>query len=999
MYLNCHSYYSLRYGTFSEENLLSLAKASSVKHLALTDINSTSASLNFLRLCSYEKTIHPIVGVDIRNGIEQLYVLLAKNNNGYQEINIFLSKHLEEKTEFPQTANFSNDVGIIYPFEHLLKLEKEIFSDNEYIGISTLDINKAKFSKLKLYKDRLVIQQPVTFRCQSGFNAHRLLRAIDLNILLSKLPKEEQGNIDHKMLPVNNLKEMYYDFENIIENTLTLAESCKVTFLFEEERENQNQATFLESTEKDYNYLRKLCFDNLANRYPQSNQVVLDRIEKELSAINTMNFVSYFLINYDIIQYAKSKDYPHIGRGSGANSIVAYIIGITNVDPIELDLYFERFINVFRSSPPDFDIDFSWKDRDDITAYIFNKYPNTALMGTYVTFQYRAVIRELGKVFGLPKYEIDDYLIGKKSQRSSTSDSFIKLIEKYGKLIHGFPNYTSVHSGGILILDKSVHYYSATILPPKNFRTVQFDMNIAEEVGIYKFDILAQRGLSKIKDTIEIIQYNQPDIVLPDMEDTLQFKEDPQINDLLKVGNCIGVFYVESPAMRTLMTKLQTQTYLGLVAASSIIRPGVTNGGMKNEYILRHRDPKRRKEAHPILLKVLHETYGVMVYQEDVLKVAHKFADLDLSEADILRRGMRGKVKSKGQFEQIEKKFKSNCIAKGYSEKDTLEVWDQVRAFAGYAFAKGHSASYAVESYQSLYLKKYFPLEFMTAVLNNGGGFYNIETYIHEITMCGGRIHAPCINLSDHINNIYDTDVYLGLGMIQHIELRNVEKILTERNLNGRFTSFENFIDRIKMSAEQLIIFIRCNCFRFTGLDKHKLLWKAHFTVSKQTKKHSEPKLFQAPQIDFIIPDFKTNSLIDAYDELELLGFPLCSYFRLLASTPENNISRKDFPNYNARQLTIYGKLVTAKGTPTSDKRLMHFGTFLDVNGEVFDTVHFPKISEKFSIKANGIYKIIGRVVEELGYYSLIVDEIYHQPILQDPRYEEKHQEGKKRIV
>ena len=997
MYLNCHSYYSLRYGTLSEEQLIELAIKNNAKFLGLTDINNTSASLNFLRLCSTEDSIYPILGVDIRNGIEQLYVLIAKSNKGFQEINSYLSHHLHLKKDFAEYVKFSDEVAVIYPFEKALELNMDKYEDNEYIGIGIRDINKLKFSKLKLQKDNLIIQQPVSFRSKSDFNAHRLLRSIDLNILLSQLPVSEQGHHGDQMVSMEKLTVLYAEFETIQNNTISLFESCNYDFKFEEERSNQNQAVYLNSKTEDFKFLEKLCYDKIYKRYPKPDELVFERIEKELSAIQAMDFVSYFLINYDIIEYAKSRDYPHIGRGSGANSIVAYIIGITNVDPIELDLYFERFINIYRTSPPDFDIDFSWKDRDDITDYIFKRFKNTALMGTYVTFQYRAVIRELGKVFGLPKVEIDNHLKGYKAK--AASDDYFKLIEKYSALIHGFPNYLSVHSGGILILDRDVHYYTATFLPPKNFGTVMIDMNIAEEVGIYKFDILAQRGLSKIKDTVEILKYNQPEIELPDLEQTELFKNDPKINELLSVGNCLGVFYVESPAMRTLMTKLQTNTYLGLVAASSIIRPGVTNGGMKNEYILRHRDPERRKEAHPILLKILDETYGVMVYQEDVLKVAHKFANLDLSEADILRRGMRGKVKSKGQFEQIEAKFKSNCLELGYTEKDTMEVWNQVKAFAGYAFAKGHSASYAVESYQSLFLKRYYPLEFMTAVLNNGGGFYNIETYIHEIKMCGGTVLPPCVNLGDHANVIYDRDVYLGFGMLQNIETRTVEKLLSNRQIHGRYKSFQDFIDRVTISLEQIIILIRIGAFRFTGTSKHQLLWSAHLMLSKSKKQDEAPKLFAAPKVNFDLPKVKEDSVIDAYDEMELLGFPLCSYFDLLVDDLISKLTTSDLKNYINKTVNIYGKLVTAKGTPTSDKRLMYFGTFLDLDGRIFDTVHFPNVSKQFSIRANGVYLIKGRVAEDLGYLSIIVETIRHQSMLTDPRYASEHQMNKNVIA
>src|SRR5690606_37796427 len=445
------------------------------------------------------------------------------------------------------------------------------------------------------------------------------------------------------------------------------------------------------------------------------------------------------------------------------------------------------FINPFRASPPDFDIDFSWKEREDVTNYIFKRFKNTALLATYNTFKFKAVVRELGKVFGLPKEEIDKLSKGKSTNTSL--DEMGKLVLKYGGLIQGFPNYLSVHSAGILILEAPIHNYSATFLPPKGFPTVQFDMMIAEEAGIFKFDILGQRGLAKIKDALEIIAENQPEAPAIDIHDVERFKNDKNINKLLKSGGAIGAYYVESPAMRGLMIKLQTQDYLGLVAASSIVRPGVSGSGMKDEFIKRHRYPELRKNAHPILLEIMPETYGVMVYQEDVLKVANQFADLSLGEADILRRGMSGKFRSRKEFTAVEEKFIANCRKKGYPDELIFEVWNQIKSFAGYAFAKGHSASYAVESYQSLYLKCYYPLEFMTAVLNNGGGFYSVEHYLHEAKKQGATICAPCINTSEHPNRLIGTSIYLGFGYLKNLESFTVQRLLNERQWHGEFRS------------------------------------------------------------------------------------------------------------------------------------------------------------------------------------------------------------------
>lgn len=983
MYLNCHSYYSLRYGTFSEIELLELAKANQISSLVLTDINNTSACLNFIRQ-SKKYHIKPIVGIDFRNGAKQQFVGIARNNQGFYELNRFLSQHLECKMPLPDKAPHFSNAYIVYPFEQVLELGLITFEANEFIGISIEDLKKLQFSKLKALGDKLVIQQPVTVRNKKDFNAHRLLRAIDNNCLLSKLPKTEECQPNEKMISKEDLEMAFSDFPHIIENTIHLLSQCAIDFGFGATRKSQNLKLYSNSVENDYILLKNLCDAGLLKRYPNPTDKVYKRLNTELKTIKDLNFVSFFLINHDIVTYAKSKGYFHVGRGSGANSIVAYIIGITDVDPIELDLYFERFINPFRASPPDFDIDFSWKDRDDVTQYIFNRFKNTALLATYNTFKFKAVVRELGKVFGLPKEEID-----KLSQRDlpiSQVDEFGQLVLKYSKLIDGFPNYVSVHSAGILILDAPIHNYSATFLPPKGYPTVQFDMLIAEDVGIFKFDILGQRGLAKIKDALDIIAKNRPELPAIDIHDLPRFKTDKKINDLLKSGGAIGAYYVESPAMRGLMTKLQTQDYLGLVAASSIIRPGVAGSGMKEEFIKRHRFPESRKNAHPILLQIMPETYGVMVYQEDVLKVANQFADLTLGEADVLRRGMSGKYRSREEFLAVEQKFISNCRNKGYSDALIFEVWNQIKSFAGYAFAKGHSASYAVESYQSLYLKCYFPIEFMVAVLNNGGGFYSAEHYLHEARMQGANIKLPCINHSDHANSVAGKDIYLGFGYLKNLEKLVIQRILTERQLYGHYSSLEDFIDRVSISIEQLSILIRIDAFRFTQKSKTELLWQAMFKLNASRSTNKQPKLFKPVHKHFDLPALEVCDVENAYDEMELLGFPLCGYFDLVDEVLENDITANEMGHYVNKEVIMYGNLVNTRYNKTAQGKLMRLSTFVDKHGKYFDAVHFTNVVHQYPIHGLGIYKCLGVITEKFGFCSMIISKSRKVRIKPNPR-------------
>ena len=983
MYLNCHTYYSLRYGTIKPEQLLAIASENGVQTLALTDINNTSACLDIVRLSKKYK-VKPVLGVDFRNRAQQQFILIAKNNNGFKNINDYLSKFLHNHDlKIPDQPDVViNDCFVVYPYQ---KGKHFKLKANEFLGISPKDLNHLKFSKWNQLREKLVVLKTVSFQNKKGFNTHRLLRAIDNNTLLSKLSKSEEGSEQDIMLPYNDLCQTYSEFPTLVDNTEQLLGNCSIDFNFEN-NEPKNQKCLTENEVSDYALLKKLTYEGIPYRYGNRiEKKVYNRIEKELNIIKQKGFVSYFLINWKILEYARSKDYYYVGRGSGANSIIAYLLRITDVDPIELDLYFERFINLFRQNPPDFDIDFSWRDRDDITQYIFKTFKHTALIAVYNTFKFRASVRELGKVFGLPKSEMDK--LTRRKYNVNQLDKLSQLVIKYAEYIQGFPNYLGIHAGGILISELPIHQYCATFMPPKGFATTQFDMVVAEDIGLYKFDILSQRGLGKIKETVEIVDHNYTDQAPVDIHDIKRFKEDKRIKYLLKNAKAIGCFYVESPAMRMLLKKLQVDDYLGLVAASSVIRPGVAKSGMMRQYILRSRYPEKRKEAHPVLAQIMPETYGVMVYQEDVIKVAHHFGGLDLGESDMLRRGMSGKFRSREEFLKVKQKFFDNCKSDGKPYELVADIWRQIESFAGYAFAKGHSASYAVESYQSLFLKAYYPLEYMTATINNFGGFYSTELYVHEARMHNGIIEAPCINQSFTQAIIKGQTIYLGFMFLQSFESKTIKRILNERQKNGKFQSLDDFIERVPISIEQISILIKINAFRFTGINKRELLWEAHLKISKTVILDDVITLFKTERINYSTPELPSTALENAFDELELLGFALCNPFLLLTTPTTGNLRARHLVKLEGKLIIIEGYLITTKNTKTGNGKLMHFGTFLDRDGDFIDTVHFPPIAAKYPFRGRGIYKITGKVMVEFDCVSIEVSKFERLAIIEDPRY------------
>ena len=966
MYLNVRSYCSLCYGTISIENLVEQASRMHIPAMALTDINNTMGIVDFVFECK-KYGIKPIAGCEFRNGDELLYVAIAINNEGFREINETLTQHNISKIPYNIDAPQWNNVVVIYPFG---KRKIAQLNDNEFIGVRLSQVSRLLTSDLRKHQEKLVIAQPVTFLDEKSFEVHKNLRAIDQNVLISRL--ENHASADEILLPPEKLQAAYALFPEIIKTTQAVVNQCGIDFDFDTPK---NKKTFTASVHDDVELLRKMAFDGMKYRYGLQNKEAYRRIEKELEIIENMHFASYFLIAADIVRYSMSKGIYHVGRGSGANSIVSYCLRITDVDPISLDLYFERFLNPKRSSPPDFDIDYSWKDRDEIHRYIFSRYEDrhVALLGATTTFRDRSVLHELGKVHGVPK-----------------NDPLPRSVFDLAQQILDFPNVRSIHAGGVLITEEPITCYSALDMPPKGFLTTQWDMYVAERLRVEKLDILSQRGIGHIMDAVEMIKKNRG--VSIDIHRVEDFKKDEKVKNLLRNAETNGCFYIESPAMRGLLRKLRCDDYKTLVAASSIIRPGVAKSGMMRQYIQRFHDPQHIDYLHPVLEEQLKETYGVMVYQEDVLKVCHYFAGLDLSDADVLRRMMNHKSRRKDEMLELTKKFFDNCKSRGYSEAVTNEVWRQIESFAGYSFSKAHSASYAVESFQSLFLKAYFPLEFQVAVINNFGGFYPTWVYFNESRRQGGVIHLPCVNMSEYLTTLHGRVAYIGFVHLQGLEAELAQNIVNERLANGKYRGLSDFMERLHPKMEQMVILIRSGAFAFTGKSKPMLLWEAHANNAKMSsyrnKFHGMRGCLFGPQnVDYQLPAMQSQPLEDAYDEIELFGFPVTmTWFDMLKTRFRGEVFAKNMLQHVGNQYRMLGHLVSLKYVKTSKGDLMHFANFLDANGDVFDATVFPNVLKMYPFQGNGTYLMLGKIVEEFGHPSIEVQKLAKMELKSDPR-------------
>ncbi|MBZ4033894.1 DNA polymerase III subunit alpha [Flavobacterium sp. 17A] len=977
MFLNCHSFHSLRYGTIPLDDLIRQAADCGVMAAALTDINTVTGIYDFIKGCE-ALGIKPLVGIEFRCRHKFRYIGLAKNAAGLAQMNRFLTDHNFSGAPLPQKAPAFESAYFIYALENA----PAVLGENEYIGIQPDQLGRLFMPELKKRISKMVILQPVVFRTKREYNLHRILRAVDLNELLSKLGPDDCCRKSDLMIPETELIGLYKDYPEIIQNTRYIIEHCNFQYDFESPK---NKKHYTKNKKGDIALLTTLAEEGLVWRYGRHNAKAKARVEKELKVINDLEFSGYFLITWDIIRYSNSRGFLHIGRGSGANSIIAYCLGITDICPLELDLYFERFLNENRKSPPDFDIDWSWKERDVILKYIFDRYgyENVAFCGTNVEFKYRSIFREVGKVFGLPKDELD--MLAKNPMKLHQTNSIVKLVQEYGMMLEKYPNMRSMHSCGILISEEPLTNYTPLEMPPKGFPIVLFDMHTAEDIGFDKFDILSQRGIGHIDDTVKIIEQNRG--IRINIRDTGISKNEQSANIYLAEGRTIGCFYIESPAMRGLLRRLKCDNYKTLVAASSIIRPGVAQSGMMKEYIFRHNNPTKFEYFHPVFEKELGETYGIMVYQEDVIKIALHYGGLSAADGDILRRAMSGKGRSKAALQKVKDDFFISAAAKGHPEQLSQEIYRQIESFAGYSFCKAHSASYAVESYQSLYLKVHYPVEFMVAVINNQGGFYRTEIYVHEARMAGAVIHTPCVNKSQYETSLYGSDIYLGFMHLQGLDSKLSQFIAFERERNGIYKSLEDFINRVPMGIENIKVLIFIGAFRFTGKTKNQLLVQVSLLMNNFKPENRGLMLIEQPAKEFKLPVLERSVFEDAFDEIELLNFPVsCTVFDLLQTRHRGDVMVRDLLKYHKKQVRMLAYLISTKQVPTK-RGNMYFGTWIDHEGAYFDTAHFPDSLVNNPFQGGGCYLLLGTVEIDYHFPTITISRMAKMPFIPDPRY------------
>ena len=638
---------------------------------------------------------------------------------------------------------------------------------------------------------------------------HRLVRAIHLNSALSELDdgttvrrydgspssptalppyRPTAASRDSWLRPADDIVRLFPDCPEAVREAEVIAERCEYRIPI-----GRIVAPRLAEPDESFRRLRAFAYAGAERRYGTVAPVTRERLERELGIIGQKGFADYFLVVKDIVEHGPT----HCGRGSVANSIVSYCLGITHVEPLGAGLLFERFLNPERKDPPDIDLDFPWDERDRVLAYVFRTYPRpqAAMVANHNCFRLRGALREVAKVHGRPAGEIREvtrripiFEDEPLEELLATHPNFQGLdlppswrdFARMAALLVGVPRHLSVHPGGVVIVPTALTDYvpiepavkALVDYPDLTVPVIQFEKDGAEDAGLVKIDLLGNRSLAVIRDAIAAVERNtghRIDYTTSDAGD------DEATRALFRTGQTMGVFYTESPASRALCAKSRADTFDLLVLNTSIIRPA------SNRYIrtyLERLHGAPYEPLHPVLRDTLAETFGVMVYQEDVVNVCAVFAGMPLATADGLRKSLSKKRPAK-QLAGYAEEFFAGALALGRDPEIIKKVWQMIMSFAGYSFCKGHSASYIQVAQHSCYLRAHYPAEFMAAVLGNGGGFYHPFAYVAEAMRMGLTVHPPDVNASDFRCTGWGSEVRIGLQFVKGLSAEGAERMLS----------------------------------------------------------------------------------------------------------------------------------------------------------------------------------------------------------------------------
>ncbi|MCL2764926.1 MAG: DNA polymerase III subunit alpha [Treponema sp.] len=935
------SAYSLLYGVHMPAVLLDKAGASTV---SICDLNNLYGVHSFLEEAKI-RNIRPVIGVSLTetSGISSDNIhCFAENRRGFTRLCEILSirnKDIKNFKALPLLREDSNGLVIASVNNETLKtLAGNV--KHLYCAITCDDLSALQcHSALNL---PLAFLDTSVFLAPEDYKVHRVLRAIGLNKTTGSLSSSDTLAMGKGIFKTETqLAGLFNSWPESVQGTAKIAEICQFNEIFD-------GLIFPGYGENPCAELRQRVYAGAVLRYGELGDMEIDRIEYELDVIETMGFSSYFLRLDDIVGMVSGS--RTCGRGSAAASIVSYSLGITNVDPIAHNLYFERFLNPARPDPPDIDVDFAWDERDGLIKSVIDKFGNDycARVANHNFFRPRSALRETAKAYGFPDAEITKlekklFVLREKDEKT---DPLWNEIYEIASKIEGLPRGLSMHCGGIVITPKPVSSYAPVEKSLEGFPLLSWEKEGAEAAGFVKIDLLGNRSLAVIRDAL--INLDENGIYIN--RNTWRPIDDKMTIEALARGDSIGVFYVESPAMRQLQKKTGRGDFDHIVIHSSIIRPAANK--FISEYVRRLKGGAW-EALHPRLDKILNESYGILCYQEDVSKTAAALAGFDEVSADKLRKVIAKKAGAE-KLKVYENQFFEGCRNNKVDEKTIKEIWSMMLSFDGYSFCKPHSASYAMVSYQSAYLRVHHPAEFMAAVISNQGGYYRPGAYISECRRMLLLTEGPDINISLWKYYGKARCVVIGFMSIKGLSVSGVNQILNDREKKGPYKNLDDFASRVKLSRDDIEslcpagVFDSISCGLPRAMQARFLL-KAKPASDQNELFSSEPK--RSVSLSMSLKTGKKND-IEIWEEFHSLGFlrnthPLALWKDKLLSV-KNRVKAAHIHNYVNRSLCLAGLPVTQKEVWTKDGLTMSFLSFEDETA-LYETVIFPDIYKRYS--------------------------------------------------
>lgn len=1018
VHLHVHTEYSLLDGAGRIGDLISRAKELNMPALAITDHGVMYGCVEFYKK-ALAAGIKPIIGCEVyvapksrfektmREGDAYFHlILLAENNEGYRNLIELVSRgntegfYYKPRIDHELLREYSR--GLICLSACIAgEIPRQILRDNlpaaEQLVLEYLDIfdrdhfylelqdhqlpeqkkaNQAMIELAKRHQVSLVATNDLHYIRREDAVCHDVLLCIQTGKTVDEPNRMRFPSDEFYLKSYEEMAKLFSDYPEALSNTAAIAERCHVELEFGKYHLPQFPVPDGYSAET---YLRRLCEQNLPRCYPTPSETVTKRLNYELSVIHDMGFDDYFLVVWDFVDYARRHDIPvGPGRGSAAGSIVAYLLHITSIDPLKYDLLFERFLNPERVTMPDIDIDFCYEKREKVIEYVAKRYGSdkVAQIITFGTMAAKAAVRDVGRALAMSYGEVDRIAklipnelgitlhkalnVSRELKELYQSDGEAKKLLDLAMAVEGLPRHASTHAAGLVIAQEPLTHYVPLQKSSEGFLITQYDKDLIEELGLLKMDLLGLRTLTVIGDAVDLVRENKD----PKFDLEKIREDDPLTASMLKNGETSGVFQMESSGMTHLVKELHPASFADLIPLVALYRPGPLGSGMVDDFIAGRHKTKKVTYLHPLLEPILKDTFGVILYQEQVMQIASVLAGFTLGQADLLRRAM-GKKKHSVLLAQRDN-FIQGCKQNQLDEKFAAEIFDLMAHFADYGFNKSHSAAYALVAYHTAYLKAHYPQEFMAALLTSViGANEKVSQYIEECRRLNIAVLPPDINASQARFSVQDASIRFGLAAVKNVGDGAIDSIVQARREDGVFTSLVDFCSRVDMRlvnkrvVESLIL---CGAFDSLGNKRSQLIavLDQASDMAQQMQKDKESGqigLFgeteMAEQVQLVLPDKAEMPLAERLSlEKEMLGFyvtghPLDAYrdqFKQLTPLKEIVAGTVD----DGKTVKVGGMIISAKRITTKNGAMMCFITLEDWTDSV-EVVVFPRTFDQCS--------------------------------------------------